>query len=222
VRAEITKTANFQNYSYIFEKLDDEEILSYMWEESEMDGKKYSVKFLVENESRKRLIGYWYVPWGAFQFSSDRRSLVFFQYTTDYKNPYPLFFMDGNNGSVKYLFDVRSDAMTNRYLSYIMYHYGPNDSVDAIHFRIIDLYGLTLTRTVKWNVHEREGGGPVILRSLNPEYDFRIEYQVEGSVYAECYYNVQNDELNVIFDDTGLPYERELRRPHSREEIGFY
>jgi hypothetical protein len=221
-QAEIMKTENLKGYSFNFDKLDNDEVLSYVWEESVIDGKKYSVKIFAEDKSKRRLIGYWHMPWGAYQFSSNRRSLVFFQFTSDYKNPYPLFYMDGNNGNVKYLFDVSSDSMTNNGLNYIMYHYGSNDSAGSIYFRIIDLHELKLTRTIKWNVHAREGGGPVILRSLNPEYDFRIEYQVEGSVYAECYYKIQTDELNVIFDDTGLSDERELKYSRSREELGYY
>jgi hypothetical protein len=66
------------------------------------------------------------------------------------------------------------------------------------------------------------GGGSKIYRSLDDAYDFRIDYEVEGSLYATCYYNVSTDTLRVTLDDTGLPYERTLTREQIRpEELGL-
>jgi hypothetical protein len=220
---EILVSEEYKDFLYNFEKLADDEILSYEFEYFTLDNKEYTFKVFADNvnTNAKRLIGYWRTPYAAYQFSYNRKSLVFFEYSR--KRNCPLFLLDGNAGTVKYLMHMNTGAITTRDLKYLFYDSGSYDP--SVHnFTLIDLEKMEIVRTVRWGVHPRWGGGTSVFRSIDRKYDFRMDYSVEKVLYATCYYNISTDELKVVLNDTTDENIEVLRRrePVLKEEIGFF
>jgi hypothetical protein len=223
VAQEIQINEAYKDYVYTFEKLTSDEILSYEFNRFTLENKEYTFKVFADNviTNEKRLLGYWYAPYAAYHFSQDRKSLVFFEYTRGQN--YPLFLLDGNLGTVKYLMQMNTGAMTDRDLKYLIYNSGSLDPPVRV-FTLIDLEKMQVVRTITWIVYPREGGGCRIFRSLDSAYDFRIDYYVERVLYATCYYSIRDDQLNIALNDT-TSEEIEVKRqrePILKEELVLY
>jgi hypothetical protein len=221
ISQEIIRNEEYINYCYNFTSLADDEVLTYTWDYFTIGEEIYTFKLFAENKDtmQKRVIGNWYVSYGDYQFSSDRKACVFFKNDKDYLKP--LFMVDGKNGTIRYLINSNNSAITTPDLFYLLFHSG-NDDPSIQNFILIDLRELKIVRRIDWCIIPRLGGGPTLFRSLNPEYDFRIDYSVERELYATCYYKISTNNLIVIFDDTNLLYERELKRePILPEELGL-
>jgi hypothetical protein len=220
---EILIREEYKDYLYNFEKLADNEILSYEFEFFTLDNKEYTFKVFADNvnTNARRLIGYWRTPYAAYQFSYNRKSLVFFEYSRE--RDCPLFLLDGNAGTVKYLMHMNTGAITSRDLKYLLYGSGSYDP-SIRNFTLIDLGKMKIVKTIQWSIYPRWGGGTSVFRSINRNYDFRMDYNVEGILYATCYYNISTDELKVVLNDTTDENIEVLRRrePTLKEEIGLF
>jgi hypothetical protein len=224
----VIKNKKYESCVFKFEPLDDDEILSYIWDNSLIENKGYTITLFAENKHTKqrRPISYWDAPYAGYQFSSDRKIAIIFLNTKTRNRPF--FYLDGINGTIKYLFDIDMSVMSDRDLNYLLWISESLES-SAKKFSLIDLHSLKVIKIFEWQVYPRRGGGPRIFRSMDPKYDFRIDYNVEDDLYAVCYYNIEFDCLVEIFNDTklidknGFLYERELKRqPVLLEEIGLY
>jgi hypothetical protein len=220
---EILVNEEYNDYLYRFEKLADDEILSYEFGHFTLGDQEYTFKvFAVKiNTNEKRLIGYWRTPYAGYQFSYDRKSLVFFEYSRERDRP--LFLLDGNSGTVKYLMHMNTGAITTRDLKYLFYGSGSRDP-SMRDFTLIDLEKMEIVRTIRWHVYPRWGGGTRIFRSLDSNYDFRMDYSVERVLYATCYYNISTDEIKIVLNDTTDKSIEVLRRrePILPEEMGLF
>jgi hypothetical protein len=214
----IIKNPTHENFSYSFKKLSHDEVLSY----EERDGSKHLFTLYAENKKTglKRLIGSWDVRYGAYQFSTDRKRGVFFLSIA--KINCPLFYVNGANGTVQYLMDINLTAMTSNDLRYVLYQ---TDQADLRRYALIDLNKGKIVKRLIW---EPAGifiaGDTRIFRSLDPAYDFRIDYINEAhGVAAVCYYSIQEDILFTTFDKTKEDWKSHLpKRKITLEELGFW
>lgn len=217
---------DYLNYSYSFEPLTGNEQLTYEYEKKEL------TVFAKNQEGELRWLGNWTnVYWGSIRFSQDRTKMFFGNYSKGYY--YPLFILDGHEGNVDYLFDTTQLLIIDGSLSYLLgfdYDYyneikniESSDGSFTYRFVLIDLERDCLKRYVYWKIdRKRPGGGITLLRSLDAKFDFHILFEVEQTVWAEAYYNIESEKVEITMDDTNL----ENWRPHSYdktdEERGFY
>jgi hypothetical protein len=158
------------------------------------------------------------VDWGEFQISRDKKCGMFFLSVREINCP--LFFVDGNIGKIWYLMDVNLTARSVYDLKYLLcYIYESTDVPQR--FILINLQDVEVTRIINWETVIHGGGLFEILRSLDPKYDFRIDYILESSLYATSYYNIENDIFTVVFD-AGLNYEQaKMSERVTWEELGW-
>jgi hypothetical protein len=128
--------------------------------------------------------------------------------------------VNGFTGSVKYLFNTNSSYMGTHDLTYFLFEYD-----DRGLFVLADIEKNEFVRTIEWRKSDRVGpnGYYRIFRSLDSEYDFRIDFNNETEVEAIAYYNIEQDYLETIFDvtDTGAPEEYSKKREKILpEELG--
>jgi hypothetical protein len=194
----------------------------------------YNVKISAGNieNGQERLLGYVFSSPHAHQISAERKSGVFF-YQTQTVN-HPLFIINANEGTIKYLMDVTLTARTTPDMQYLMYDlphlvdetkpaYDDSYIIDntSQRFALVDLETLEIIRIIEWNRNVDVGGGFQIFRSLEPEYDFRIDYYIESGTYGTAYYSIERDELNVIFDIPWTAWEdAKPQRKIEPEELG--
>lgn len=215
---DLRKSIEYENYIFRFEKLAENEILTCQYGKFKLGNENFTDKISALNSQTKgeRPIGYWNAR--ILQFSEDRKKLIF-----AIRGPgrfSPLFTLDGTVGTVTYLFDMDSSAMTSKDLRYLMFSDAPADE-EGEPFVLIDLYEKKKLRVIYWKITPRDGCWRRIFRSINPEYDFRIDYGVEHVLYATCYYKVATDNLHITFDHTDQPFESDLEREAVKpEEIG--
>ncbi len=88
-------------------------------------------------------------------------------------------------------------------------------------FDLIDMSTLETIRTIEWELHNR-WGGIMFYRSLDPAYDFKIRYDVEGDLYAEANYKIPEEELHVLLDDTGVFGDISREYEWTRGEFGRF
>ncbi|MCL2130291.1 MAG: hypothetical protein FWH35_08065 [Treponema sp.] len=221
----VNKNPYYTGYEYIFEPLKSDEILSYSYGKYVNNDEEY--KFLISAKDtvteEERILGYWNVSYGDFQISNNRKSGIFILNTNIKSNRNnPLLRIDGKIGVVKYLFGTNSSAMSNFDLTCLLYRYD-NKGL----FVLVDLEKNDYIRSIEWNKsNEKWGGGGIyrIFRSLDPNYDFRIDYYQDHYILAIAYYNVERDQLETVFDisDYDISYnftkEREKILP---EELGY-
>ena len=223
IAQEIRKNPQYENYLKCFEKLANNEIFSFHHGlHKEFDIKSYSLKISAKDieTGKERLIGYWNAPYGRYQLSANRKKMVFGGESSGRFQP--LFLIDGIEGRVTYIMDVNYSSMTTKDLRYLLYSDGKSYGENGEIFVLIDLKELKIKRTIHWKLTPLVGGWRKIFRSLDPDYDFRIDYGVEVSLYAICYYSIAKDEIKVTLDDTAIEDERILRREKIiPEEVGW-
>jgi hypothetical protein len=212
----------YLNYSFTFEPLSDYEVLDYFFEHFIINGEEYTLQIYALNTvtMHKRLIGYWDVQYGFYQFSLDRKKCVFLMPSkTWYKS---IFVVDGRNGFVDYLVDINVPMMTSSDMNFVLFKKYSAENSENIELILLDLRNLN-TRNIVLNFNHRLGGGIRIFRGVNKEYDFRIDYYVERSLYGVCTYTIDSNQLVFVFDDTYLTTERFLPREEIvPAELGLY
>jgi hypothetical protein len=215
----LRKSSEYENYMFIFEKMAENESLTYQNVNFKLENGSFVDKISALNNrtKRERLIGYWNV--NMLQFSYDRKKLIF---TIEGPGRFEsLFLLDGGAGTVTYLFDVPGSAMTSRDLRYLMFSDAPPHDERGEPFVLIDVFEKKMIRTIYWKIAPLDGGGRRIFRSTNPEYDFRIDCEVERTLYATSYYKIATDVLCVTLDLTNSPVESDIEREAVKpEEIG--
>jgi hypothetical protein len=153
-------------------------------------------------------LGYWNVSYGNCQLSRDRKSAVFvLRLDGGYTK---LLKVDGRAGNVKYMHDMRNTSYRATHdLTYLLfcllgYELSGNKS-DGL-FILVDLEKNEIVRTIEW----KKGDGPwgsgayQIHRSLDSQYDFRIDFTQEPGLVAKAYYNIEQDHLETTFDITDI------------------
>jgi hypothetical protein len=214
--------AKYLNYSFNFSPLNDNEIIDYSFERFRIDDQDYSLKLYALNikNMTKRVIGFWNVKYGSYQFSVDRKSCVF--YISSKARYNSVFLVNGIDGLVYYLLDVNIPMMTSGDLNFLLFRKYNTESTQKMEFILVNLRDFNAI-SIDLNINFRPGGGIRIFRGINNEYDFRIEYHVESSLYGVYTYTINNNNLKIIFDDTDLLEERFLPRGDILpEELGLY
>jgi hypothetical protein len=215
----IIKNSDYWRYHFEFEKLLENEIIVFTTGDYIIDGRKtygLQVSAKIEESNKERVIGYWNSTYGMQQISADRRSGVFFIYGS-------LFKIDGNAGMVQYLMDISRGARTTPDLQYLLYDMSHLIDFTKQPFVLVNLETQKIIRIIEWNraVDVDSGGGFRIFRSLDPEYDFRIDYGIESETYGTAYYSIGRDELNVVFDIPWTSWEEaKPQRKIEPEELG--
>ena len=218
----IIKNSSYSDYEYFFEPLDSNEILIYNYGDFFYNDEEF--KFLLSAKNTltedERTLGYWNVSYGGCQLSQDKKSGIFFLFLE--KRERPLFMVDGHNGRVFYLMDVNLSARSTYDLDNLLIDFNNNGL-----FILIDLEKIKYIRSIIWNKSDGpwgEGGIYRIFRSLDPDYDFRLDYYQDHYILATAYYNVERNHLETVFDisDYELSYhftkEREKILP---KELGY-
>jgi hypothetical protein len=217
---EIIINERYKNFEYKFQKLDSDEILAFTWNNFSINGKEYTFRLFAKNikTGETRLLGYWYIGWGQYQFSGDRKTAIFFLNASSVYNR-PLCFIDGNMGTIKYVMDINLSARTNLNLQYILVTDYPERDTggNSLEFGLIDLQNVKYIRTIRWNIKEKlpyTWAG--IYRDINKSHDFLIDYTSEGSLVALCYYTVSSDTIDTVFDYSDLSYKHWPEDPHRK------
>jgi hypothetical protein len=140
----------YSNYKFSFTSLNTHEILDYSFNRFKRDNEEYTLQIYALNTitMHKRLIGYWDVQYGFYQFSADRKSCIFLmQSKTWYKS---LFFIDGINGLVSYLVDINIPMMTSKDLNFVLFKKHTTENTENIELVLLDLRDFT-TRVIILN-----------------------------------------------------------------------
>jgi hypothetical protein len=216
----IIKNPKYIDYQYEFEKLAEDEILVYSYGEYVINDEEVGCKISAKNKNtnQERILGYWDTAWGNFQISRDKKSGIFFLSIRAINRP--LFYVDGNVGKIWYMMDIISSATTTYDLKYLLYYV--YESTDAPQrFILINLQDIEVVRVINWETEIHGGGLFSIFRSLDPGYDFRIDYTFDASLYATAYYNIENDIFTVVFDAKLLYANSKEREKITFEELGW-
>jgi len=223
----IIKDSFYENYQYNFEPLKEDEILIYSYsygslgEKYQFNNEEYMFRLSAKdtNTNEERVIGYWNVAWGNCQISFDKKSCLFFLNLQ--KRNRPLFKVDGLNGNVNYLMDTNLSARSTYDLSYLLFNFD-----DRGLFILVDLNKIEYIRSIEWRKEKGLWGevGSRIFRSLDPKFDFRIDFDMEGPlIILTAYYSIEHDKLEVIFDitDSTLLNDAREREKILPEELGY-
>jgi hypothetical protein len=216
----IIKNPRYIDYYYEFEKLSTDEVLVYSYGNYAVNGGDIRCRLSAKNTKtdQERLLGYWDAAWGGFQISTDRKCGMFFLNVNEINCP--LFFVDGNIGKVWYLMDVNLTARSTYDLKYLLYYIYESTDIPQ-RFILINLQNLEIMRVINWETAIHGGGLFRIFRSLDSDYDFRIDYILETDLYATGYYNIKNDIFTVVFD-AELSYKKTKEREKiTWEELGW-
>jgi len=225
----LIKDPSYLNYQYQFKPLSSEEILIYNYsyglgyEKYIFNNEEYMFRLSAKNTAtgKERILGYWNISYGNCQLSDDGKLGIFSLYSDDYKISRPLFKIDGRKGSVKYLFEANSSFMSTHDLNYLLFQLN-----DEGLFLLADLNKDEFVRAIEWRKSDGPWGSGMyrIFRSLDPKYEFRIDFNREVFLEAIAYYNIERNQLNTLFDvsDTDIPsnYARE-REEIQPEELGY-
>ncbi len=212
------------DYKYDFKPLEENETLFLKYGD-----RRLSVYARSSNGST-RLIGTWdNAGWASWIFSEDRKTMLFGLKKRGLY--YPRFILNGSKGNVKYLFEcpnVNKVTIDFKYLvgkdySFFRESYATIESQKAVEFRyaVIDLRKNKFVGYINWKIDRGLGGSVTILRSIRPNYDIRIIYKVEGTLWAECYYNIEEKKLDIVLDDTALGKWRSYPVEYTDEETGW-
>jgi len=217
----------YLDYSYNFVPLGINEKLSYRY-----DKKELTVYAKNHRSGELRVLGKWSnVYWGSLEFTQDRKKMLFGYYKKG--DNYPIFILDAKEGTVEYLFNTPKMMKTSISFSYLIgfdyaYYRETRDAPDSddkapFRFILMDIMNNRFERYVYWDIHKRLlGGGVDLLRSTDPNYDFHFLYEVEQTLWADSYYNIETDTLDVIMDDTTLGNWRSYSYEKTEEERGFF
>ena len=180
----VPKSSRYLDYHFEFEKLAEDEILVYSWANGFELGARNTVT------GQERTIGSdWKVSYGKFQLSGDRKQ-GFFLLSVN-ASRLPLFFVDGPNGSIHYMMNVNGGARSTPDMKYLLYEEGD--------YILLDLQNVRFFRRTAWPVEESLTGSS-ILRSIDPDYDYRIERIHERQVYTIAYYSIEQDSFVIVFN----------------------
>jgi hypothetical protein len=202
----IQKNGLYVNYHYEFEKLDNDEILSFSWHHFSINGEKYTFQLFAQNikTGEKRLLGNWDIGWAQYQFAENKKTAVFFFQARGYNRP--LFYIDGRLGLIKYLMDINLSARTNFNMDYILAT--DNYPADILKLYLIEIKTERIVSTIEWKITRiNVGNWTQIYRSLDKNYDYRIDFGSEDQLIASCYYKINENRVYQIFDYSGLPFE---------------
>jgi len=225
----MVKDPLYADYQYNFEPLSDDEVLTYSYsygmrgKEYIFNNEKYKFRLSAKNTITKeeRVLGYWNVS-GNCQLSRDRKSAIFILDTNDsWIAPRSLFKVDGRTGKVRYLFNKKLSYMSTYNLNYFIFEFDDNGL-----FVLVDINKNEFVRTIEWRKSDGQWGSGQyrIFRSLDPKYDFRIDFSRESNLEAIAYYNIEHNQLDTIFDvsDADIPYKYAKKREKILpEELGF-
>lgn len=192
------------DYQFDFDPLGNDELLTYEYGKYLIKDEEYIFCLSAKNikSGEERVLGYWNIIWGICQLSANKKSGLFFL-DTGIRNRVerPLLKVDGSNGRVNYLMDINLSAMSSHDLTYLLFR----SKYEGI-FTLVDLGKNEIVRSFEWRKDGGQWGigGYRIFRSLNPQYNFRIDFDVEGPMnLATAYYNIEHDQLDTVFDVTG-------------------
>lgn len=218
---ELSNNQKFYNYLVGFNFLREDETLQYSTKNS-IGGVVLSL-YAVDNQKPPRKLGDWEnVVFGSYEFSTDRKRAIF---ATKFENANKhYFYIDGEKGTVSYLFDCVSSVRSSSSLDTILAYSISDSHKNGRHeFGIIDLKKKMLTNKFVWNIDSRVGGVVGIYRNLVGNSDFTIEYVVESVVYASGEVAADNRSIKTVYNvvnsgrDLSLPLQS-----HNLQELGRF
>jgi len=251
----------FLNFRYDFQKLNENEILLFRYDnisdapyflvdkeygiiKSESGGEGVFLKLYAKNTetNEERTIEAWSSYWAGYQYAIDKKSGIFF--LNDRSNANPLLKIDGKQGVITYLMNIRGSVLSSKDLKYLLCNiYGEETKVPVKssagstsaqvfmeiskenNLALIDVEKIEVVKLLKWNITPLFACSNRILRCLDDNNDFCIYYNGEYT-YAIAYYNIEADKLDTVFDVTkygedAWRYAKELRMDVSFAEIGM-
>jgi len=228
----IQRNPKLLNFRYEFEKLSNDEILTYQYETSTdveffmfdkengvtrtiSDSRINLFKLYARNTitEKERLIDAWQTFSGGYQFSLDKKTGIFFLGSNSWFGP--LLKIDGRAGVITYLMDIDGSARSNKNLDYVLYHAKENKNLqEELKLVLIDLHKVEVAKVFNWDITPLFACDSLILRSKDDRYDFMLDYGGESFLYAIAYYNIEYDILDTVFDVTGY---KESAWRHARE-----
>ena len=148
------------------------------------------------------------------QVSENRKRIIFFENTEDYL--VHLFFIDGEQGSIKRLIDVPRSSIMDKDGQYLLMN------IDDNLFQLLNLSDGKIEKTFKIKLKRMDNGyyeDFSIYRSIdNSKYDYLIVFGHEQLTSAKIYLNIQKEDIFVEFDDTDKSEIEMRKKEHYGEE----
>lgn len=143
--------------------------------------------------------------WGNYRQADTKRTLVFFQKKLAWKRP--MFFLDGNKGTVKYMGELSLNAVLDKSGNFIIYETADGSG----RFTVMNLETGKIKKEFRWDLKNIDGwtwhgGGFSLSRAdAGTDFDFFVIFSIESSIIAEGHIRIDSDEIYTKLDDSDLP-----------------
>jgi len=161
--------------------------------------------------------------WGAYQISTDKRSMIFWERAD--KAERPLYYLDGEKGELRYMGEFLLNSQMDKTGTYLMYEEEDNSGV----FKVLNLKTGKQEKKITPKISNRTswtpyGGMFLILRSADKdEYDFIIDFSIERLSISKYYVKVESAKVFTEYDDSKLPQiDLRERFNYGAEYSGWY
>lgn len=162
-----------------------------------------------------------FVDWGNWQFSGNRREILFYRNEGYNYSDHTYYILDGNTGKTQKI-DIPTFGTTNNDLQYILVpDYTNNDTNRLL---LIDVHSQKIEDNFIWTLSSDEylkieDYCLYIYRSLIPNYDFHVYLTFSSYIAGECYINIKTKEIKTVCD--GLTEEKITDYNHTDYELGW-
>lgn len=157
----------------------------------------------------------YFMDWGNWQFSGDRREILFYRNEGYNYSDHTYYILDGNTGKTRKI-DLPELGTTNNDFGYLLkWDYSEKTTTKL---RLWNMDTNILEKEFIWNLSiddylPYEEHSIYILRSIKPGYDFHVYLSLGIYVYGECYIDVKNKEILTIIDGKRTGRVEEIQIP---------
>ena len=202
--------SNIQIFSQVkldnlkMKKLGKEEYLDYVY----LNGcGKYNLKIFKIDKDENPIEDLFFInhQYGNIQISEDRKMILLsgegFHDSNTKLLTHNYYLIDGKKGKVKYTYTLHPQVITSSDFKYFL---TIEDYTEEKGYKIAvrKVNDGKVLKTFFWKTGTKSYGGLTFLRSKDSNYDFRIIYTAEISMYGECFYRVKDNKLYETLNDT--------------------
>ena len=205
---------NFQVFSqtsldYLkMKKLGKDEYLDFIYLK---DGKEFDLKIFKTDKDGNSIEDLFFLDfggsWSNIQISENRKQILLSgEVFAERKEPsgfgyYKYYLFDGFKGKICHVFTTHTFVITSRDFKFFLTaeDYSEKKGYEIAVRKVKDG---KVVKTFFWKTGTKSYGGLTFLRSENFDYDFRIIYTAEISMYGECFYRVKDNFLHETLNDT--------------------